>query len=602
MERIPGYHAIDEYGIIGDLHTAALVGPDGGIDWCCLPYFDSPSCFARILDAGIGGCFRVSPVVETQTSVSYVGKTNVLRTVFHAGSCEVVLTDFMPVLSADGSKPDPRRVRICRQIECTRGSGVEIEILFDPRPDYARRDARLAFGTASVRCEDPPLTLRSSRAVAWREGQRTGRLTLDAGDGADLVLTHGNDAGACPPVAEQLEVTKAYWERWIGKCLYRGRWRDAVERSALVLKLMTFRPTGAIIAAPTTSLPESLGDGRNWDYRFSWIRDSALTLNALFLLGYGEEARAYIRWIVDRCRACGENVPILYSITDRDTTPERTLDQLEGYMRSRPVRIGNGARLQVQLDVYGEIIDAIFMYGAWGDPIDDTVYDYVRQMADAICRHWMVKDEGIWEVRGGRQHFTYSKVMCWVGLDRAIRIATERRDTTEREWWEGTRQEIREFIETRCVDAATGAYKQSMESPGPDASSLLIPLFSFQTAQDGTVQRTIDRILELLTENGFVYRYDTDDGLPGEEGAFNICTFWLVEALALAGRTQEALQYFERMREVSGRLGLYAEQTDAKSLQALGNFPQAFTHIGLINAALTLNSLMSREQRDIVQS
>lgn len=590
------YFPINDYGIIGDLHTTALINPEGGIDWFCLPYFDSSSLFAKILDTQKGGSFQIAPNEFEGSHPRYLSKTNILQTLFRGGRSECWLTDFMPIQSEDGSKTNPKEVFVCRQIECTKGTNIEIKLRFDPQPNYAREKTQLNFSPYRVEGVDTPIQLLSDHPIMWDEETREGTLLLSHGDIAHFIFYFGPNKLNLDPqewVDEQFIKTRNFWESWTAKNRYKGRWRKAVERSALTLKMLFFKPTGAIIAAPTASLPEGIGGIRNWDYRFSWLRDSSLTLEALFNLGYTEEARAYMHWIIEKTSHAVGDMHILYPIGQQDTTPEETLDHLEGYRKSAPVRIGNAAAEQFQLDVYGELIDTIYQYAVFQGELEEKFSTYIQNLAGQICKKWHLKDEGIWEVRGEKHHFTHSKVMSWVGLDRAIRLAEEyhfKADLTE---WKETKEKLYHFITTECIHPKEKYLMQSPASPTPDASNLLVPILSFLKAKDPIVLNTLDKTLKTLMENKMIYRYHGDDGLEGSEGAFNICTFWLIEAMALAGRFEEALDIFNHMLEMASYLGLYAEETDTKTLEALGNFPQAFTHIGLIHAALALNSDLS---------
>ena len=490
-----------------------------------------------------------------------------------------------------GSKPDPGVVRLARVIECERGIEVPIEIEFDPRPNYATDAVDLVFEKDVVYSTTHPVWLHCSAPIEWDPESRKGRMVLGHGDRVEMVFSYGeplSDPEVSSWVEDRFFETRSFWETWVGACLYRGRWRGAVERSALTLKMLTFKPTGAVLAALTTSLPEELGGERNWDYRFSWIRDSALTLNALLMLGFHTEAKAFINWLMSRCLVETDAIQILYPIGDWDTTRELELDHFEGYKQSGPVRIGNAATTQLQLDVFGELIESIYLYGIYGEKTDLKRWAYVRRVADDICDKWHLPDEGIWEVRGGRFNFTYSKLMCWVGLDCAIRMAEEEGFAGDVPRWKGARSDISEYMLDSCVHPKERYFMQSAESDAVDAANLLIPRACFLPADDLRVQRTIDKTLEQLTKNGHVFRYRNEDGIQGEEGAFNICTFWLIESLALSGRTEEAHEHFLKVLESCGSCGLMAEETCTKTGQSLGNYPQAFSHIGLINAALTL--------------
>jgi GH15 family glucan-1,4-alpha-glucosidase len=410
----------------------------------------------------------------------------------------------------------------------------------------------------------------------------------------------------CPSEAELnalFDQTVSYWQRWLAKCTYTGRWREIVHRSALALKLLTFAPTGAIVAAPTCSLPESIGGGRNWDYRYTWIRDAAFTLYGLLRIGFTDEAEAFMRWIEARCHELNPDgsLQIMYSIDGHHTLTEQTLDHLEGYKGSQPVRIGNGAYQQVQLDIYGELLDSVYLYNKYGTPISYDLWTQLRRLINWVCDNWQRTDEGVWEVRGGQQHFVYSKLMCWVALDRGLRLADKRSFPADRERWLSVRDQIYEEIMERGWNADRQAFVQAYGSDSLDAANLMLPLVFFVSPTDPRMLKTLDAINQSpakggLVANSLVHRYDAEkgiDGLMGNEGTFNICTFWLVEALTRAGKVEhhrldEARLIFERMLSYANHLGLYAEETGSRG-EALGNFPQAFTHLALISAAFNLD-------------
>jgi GH15 family glucan-1,4-alpha-glucosidase len=596
----PDYYEINDYGLIGDLHTVALINQEGGIDWCCLPYLDSSSIFAKLLDTHRGGSFKISPTHFIKSTSSYLSKTNILQTTFQGADSRVVLTDFMPILSPDGKKEHMEEVFICRQVECEKGQNVEITVHFDPQPDYALTEWPLSFQPKHVTCNAMPINVIFDRPLRWDEKNRTGTVHLSYGETLHCIFSYGVRELKIKPdywLEKQFYTTRKFWEKWVAKCLYTGRWRQRVQRSALALKLMIFQPTGAIAAATTTSLPEDIGGIRNWDYRFSWLRDSALTLNALFLLGYKDEATAYMTWLIGNCDfSNNQELKILAPLSKQGTTEERILEHLEGYKASRPVRIGNAAVTQLQLDIYGELLDCIYLYSVYGEKLHPTILDSVQSLATFICEHWHEKDSSIWEVRGELCHYTYSKLMCWVGLDRAIRIAEDYELNLNLHLFKATQEKIEEFLLKTCIDNDKQYFVQSPERPVADASNLLIPIFGFLSPHHQLMTNTIDQTLIQLTRNHMVLRYDTEDGLEGSEGTFNLCTFWLVEALALAGRVEEAMVYFGHMLEIGNHLGLFAEQTEQHSMSALGNFPQAFTHIGLINSALTLNQINNKHR------
>jgi len=590
------YKKIEDYGIIGNLETCALVGNDGSIDWCCFPHIESPSVFAAILDNEKGGHFAVRPAGPFQSRQKYVESTNVLQTVFRTPTGTAILTDFMPMEGEGGGTHHTRAV--FRKVTCDEGA-VEMEADFMPRFDYARAETvvePIRDGVAA-RGNGETLYLKSSIGFNTGEGRATGSWALQEGEVLWLALYYGRegplDLGAWDAA---LEGTIRYWEDWghkcgSGTCIFYGPWHEHVVRSGLVLKLLTHHETGAICAAPTTSLPEAIGGVRNWDYRFSWIRDSAFTVQALYNLGHGEEAKGYLRWFMELCRERHEpsDIQIMYGLHGEQDLEERVLEHLSGYRGSRPVRVGNGAAKQRQLDIYGELLNAFYEMARYGEDIPKGEWGYIRKIVDYVCQVWDTRDAGIWEVRGEARHFVYSKLMCWVAIDRGIKIAGLHGFEAPLDRWERTRREIREAILERGFNQGLNSFVQAFDSETLDATSLLIPMMGFLPFDDPRVQGTIDATLKhLMAGNGLVYRYKGEDGLPGEEGAFVLCTFWLVDALALSGRVEEAGEVFNGIMNHISPLGLFAEEVDPETGEQLGNFPQAFSHIGLVNSALYL--------------
>lgn len=598
--RERGYRPIGDYALIGDAHTAALVATDGSIDWLCWPHFDDPAVFCRLLDAQRGGWFRVGPVGEHAVSRTYAGDTNVLTTTFRSSGGAVRLTDLMPArqrgTDASGEDLEPS-CQVLRLVEGLAGE-MEIEVEFRPTFDYdrtetalaVRHDGAVAHANGATLILDCPVELESGASDALH-----GRLRVAADDRFWVTLSYRSESAPAEPALRgpapdvMLEETLAYWRRWSAGCSYAGPYHELVRRSALTLKLLTFAPTGALVAAPTTSLPEEIGGARNWDYRYAWLRDASLILSAFEGIGYHREATDFFGWLGEVCLRGGHDLKIMYRIDGSPELPERTLDHLEGYRRSRPVRIGNAAAGQRQLDVYGEVLDAASLHVEYLGQPDADIWGVLWRLADQAAARWREPDQGIWEVRGGARHFLYSKLLCWVALDRAIRLAeraglADGRPTR----WRRTRGEIRRAILTRGYDPELGAFTQALGEQALDASALALPLLGFLPATDPRVRSTVQRIQERLTGHGLVYRYLADDGLPGSEATFALCSFWLVDNLASAARVDEAQALFERVTGYANDVGLLAEEIDPASGDLLGNYPQGFTHLALIRSALTI--------------
>ena len=601
------YQAIENYGVIGDLRTAALIGQNGSLDWLCLPHFDSPSVFAAILDDQKGGYFQIEPTcADVTTKQLYWPDTNVLITRFLSlqGVAEVV--DFMPINGVQ---------RLIRRVHCVRGE-LPFKMVCRPAFDYARAGHTVEASSEGVvfRSSACSLSLATRVPLEVRGAGVHTEFTIHEGETLSFVLAPlaaGDDAKPCPSEGEMessFDDTVTYWRRWLSKCTYQGRWRETVHRSALALKLLTFAPTGALVAAVTASLPETLGGERNWDYRYTWIRDAAFSLYGLLRIGFTDEAAAFMEWLGNTALAHSDDgsLDIMYRIGEQTPLHEEKLSHLEGYKGSAPVRIGNDASRQLQLDIYGELMDAVYLYNKYGTPISFELWRHVRRTLNWVCDNWQRPDESIWEPRGGPYQAVYSKLMCWVALDRGVRLADKRSFPSDRERWLRVRDQIYEEIMERGWNEELGTFVQGYDSDALDAATLLMPLVFFLSPTDPRMLRTLEAIRQPphkggLVSDSLVFRYNlhhSADGLMGEEGTFNMCTFWLVEALTRAGQTdpkklEEARLTFERMLGYANHLGLYAEET-GPSGEALGNFPQAFTHLSLISAAFNLDRALGK--------
>ncbi len=611
------YLPIEDYAVVGNMRTIALVGRSGSIDWLCFPNFDSPSVFGAILDDNKGGRFRIcADHDDANCKQLYWPDTNVLVTRFLSADGVAELIDYMPI---GARRQDHAGYRgLIRRVRVVRG---ELSFQMECRPafNYARDPHELHIVEGGAKFLSQNLHMALATGVKLRkdgDGVRA-EFTLSEGQAASFewhaLEDDSQSIGLSDEEADDLfHDTIQFWRNWLSGCTYRGRWREMVNRSALVLKLMTFQPTGAIVAAPTCSLPESMGGSRNWDYRYTWIRDSAFTIYALLRIGFTQEASEFMRFLDARCHEIPPDgsLQVMYGIDGRHILTEERLDHLEGYKGSSPVRIGNAAYQQLQLDIYGELMDSVYLYNKYATPISYDLWRYLRRLTDWVCDHWREKDEAIWEVRGGSREFTYSKLMCWVALDRALRLADKRSFPADRNRWTYMRDEIYETIMDKGWNQNRNAFTQSFSNDALDASLLVMPLMLFVSPTDPRMIRTIDAIDRPpseggLVSDGLVYRYDvskTPDGLKGEEGTFNICTFWLVEALTRAGRhdperLNRARLLFEQMLGYANHVGLYAEQTGPRG-EALGNFPQAFTHLALISAAYNLDRMLGGNAGD----
>ncbi|HEX6940843.1 MAG TPA: glycoside hydrolase family 15 protein [Longimicrobiales bacterium] len=590
----PRYKPISDYAIIGDMRTAALVGLDGSIDWCCFPRFDSPSVFAAILDRDAGGRFRIAPTARYTSTQRYLPATNILVTEFHTDHGGVVeLTDFMPAGERTYELVAPHEIH--RRIECKRGE-VEIEIHFEPRFGYGASPVYLLprrNGLLATDREREALALAAPDSIWWELDEANAcaraRLRVRPGEALWIVLRYDDDE--VHPVAAyesqaRLDATAAFWDRWVSRIRYHGPYRAQVERSALVLKLLFYDPTGAVVAAPTTSLPEEIGGVRNWDYRFTWLRDASFTLYALHVLGQYDEENRFMDYLKRVARKSADHLQIMYGIGGERVLTEQELPHLEGYRGSRPVRIGNGAYDQLQLDVYGEILETAYLWHE-NHPMTEGLWSLLAGLADWVADNWRRKDSSIWEVRAGLQHYVFSKVMCWVALDRAIKLAERLALPGALDRWRRERDAIHEEVTREGWSEAKQAFVQYYGTDALDAANLQIGIVGFLPRDHPRVKSTIEATLRELTSDDqeLVYRYVNPDGLPGGEGVFSICTFWLADALILSGDVERGERIFQRMLRHANHVGLYSEEIDPRTGEFLGNFPQAFTHIALINTA-----------------
>jgi GH15 family glucan-1,4-alpha-glucosidase len=585
---------IADHAVIGDLATIALVGTDGTIDFLCWPNFDSPSIFTALLDPARGGHYALAPdIPDARRQQLYLPDTNVVLTRWMGAEIAAELIDLMPVTTKD-TEAGPC---IIRQIRATRGR-VTFRLRCAPRFDYARiaGKAGVENGQAWMRAENnPPLRLTGQAAFSADGSDIVAEITLEAGQKVSFVLDGGATPAPDPAEVEAiLQRTIVHWQGWARHSTYRGRWREMVMRSSLVLKLLTSRRDGSILAAGTFGLPEAPGGIRNWDYRATWIRDASFTVYALMRLGYATEAEAFTRWVDDRAREAGPDgtLRIMYGVNGHGRLEEQVLDHLAGYGGARPVRIGNDAFQQEQLDIYGELMDSIYLSNKYGPAISHDDWQGVLRVIDHVCEHWEKADAGIWEVRDAPRHYLHSRLMCWVAVDRAIRLASKRSLAAPFERWVTARNAIHDDIWANFWNEEQGHFVRSRGSAELDGAMLMMPLVRFVSATDPRWLATLDAIHDSLGNDGLMYRYREADGLEGQEGAFAACSFWYVECLARAGRTQEAHICFEKMLCCANHVGLYAEQFNMRG-DFLGNFPQAFTHLSLISAAFYLDRKIS---------
>lgn len=594
---------IENHGIIGDLHTAALVGMDGTIDFLCFPRFDSPTIFASLLDSERGGYFQIAPAGADgfRHKQLYFPDTNLLLTRFLAEDGVVEISDFMPIEHLGHSHDLVRRVKVVR-------GELALRMRCAPRFDYGRakhtvekRDHEVIF--VSQGKDRTALRLQTSVPVRVQGGDAVAEFKLRAGENAWFILEEarsGEESPAAQPgyTVTAFKETMNFWLRWVSRSRYRGRWREMVNRSALTLKLLTSQPFGSIVAAPTFGLPEEIGGARNWDYRFTWVRDASFTLYALMRLGYTDEASAFMRWIEARCREKTPSGPlqVVYRIDGSRHLRETELKHWTGYRNSAPVRIGNGAVGQKQLDIYGDLLDSVYIYNKHVEPISYDFWMNLVRLIDWVCEHWQEPDEGVWEMRGGRRPFLYSRVLCWVAVDRGIRLALDRSFPAPIERWRRVRDKIYQEVYHKFWDPRLRAFVQYKGAQSLDAASLLMPMLNFISPLDPRWASHLATVEQALVEDSLVYRYNTlkgaDDGLSGGEGTFSMCSFWYVECLARAGNLKQARFILEKSLGYANHLGLYSEELGMRGEQ-LGNFPQAFTHLAMISAAWNLEWRLS---------
>jgi GH15 family glucan-1,4-alpha-glucosidase len=589
--RDRGFAPIRDYALIGDGRTAALVARDGSVDWLCLPNLDSPSVFGALLDNERGGSFVLRPAVPFSVTRGYRPDSNILETTFTTDRGRVRIVDAMPL---PGEELCPIR-ELARAVEGLEGT-VPMEWSVSPRFHYGRGrttfDRRGCIPVATCGGHAVAISSWDAGTPVWNGGALQASMTITAGAGALIALTAAYEEPLVFPsrraVEARVAATDRFWKEWTAARSYDGPWRDAVMRSALALKLMIFSASGASVAAPTTSLPEEIGGIRNWDYRYCWIRDSAFLIDALFRLGCRTEAQALFWWFMQATALTAPHLQVLYRLDGGSRAPEQTLD-LSGYLGSRPVRIGNGAVDQRQLDVYGDLLETVWIYARGNHRLDPDTGRRVAEIADHVCGIWRNTDAGIWEMRGEPRHFTHSKVMCWVALDRTIRLAEEgavpRRSIGR---WRREAAAIVDFVDTRCWSERSRSYVQYAGGDDLDASLLMLSLMGYGGADSPRVASTVDAVARELRKGPYVYRYRTRDGLPGNEGCFLNCSFWLAGALARKGRVADARTLMADLLAEANDVGLYAEEIDPASGAFLGNFPQALVHLSLIDAALAV--------------
>jgi GH15 family glucan-1,4-alpha-glucosidase len=597
------YQPIESYGVIGDLSTVALVGMNGSVDFMCFPAFDSPTIFARLLDFKRGGYFQIAPAAaEYKFHQRYLPDTNILLTRFLGTDGIAAISDFMPMKHLGHHHSLIRRVKVVR-------GEMSIRMVCSPKFDYARCSHKVEKKGGQIifvpeNKQFPSLRLRGSMPVRVENGEAVAEFKLRAHETAFFILEEAKRNEESPSanpdyVSEAFKETMNYWLDWVAHSNYQGRWREMVVRSALTLKLLTSLQYGSIVAAPTFGLPEAVGGSRNWDYRYAWIRDSSFTLYALMRLGYTDEARAFMQWMEKRCRELkpGRPLQVMYRLDGGHDLLEISLKHFEGYKKSRPVRIGNAASNQFQLDIYGELMDSIYIYDRHGEQISYDFWTNIATLVDWICKNWRKPDNGIWEVRGDARSFLHSRAMCWLAIDRAMKIARERSFPAPLVHWHRTCDLIYKNIYETFWNKKLKSFVQYRSADAVDASLLLLPLVKFISPTDPRWKSTLKLIEERLVEDSLVYRYRPGraaaDGMSGKEGTFSVCSFWYVECLARAGDLKQARFIFEKALGYANHLGLYAEQLGPCG-EHLGNFPQALTHIALISAAWSLNQKLEQ--------
>ena len=596
-----GQHSPDigSHGLIGDMSSAALVATDGTIDWLCMPRFDSPSVFAALLDSKSGGRFQISPASAGCGRQEYLPDTNILQTYFRTETGLMTVTDFMPVRRGLLSEDAPHEVH--RIVRCESGE-VDVRCEFEPRLDYARGVTVLSPLREGVQARGGRQTLSLLANVPLRiDGERAvARFELRQGESAHFVLAYGHGKPVRVDTyrtAARLDDTCMFWQEIVAGIRYEGAWTEAVKRSLLVLHLMMYRRTGAIIAAPTTSLPETLGGSRNWDYRYAWLRDSSFTVDILYRVGDNGGGDRYIDWLLDQCKLNDRKTRIVYGETPNSSLREQTLDHLEGYAGSRPVRIGNGAARHLQLDVFGEVILAIHTLFKLQGRMLGRAWALVTKFAETVIFNWRRRDRGVWEVRGRQRHFVYSKIMCWAALDRAAKIAVMQKEDGLARRWAAAAETIRHEVLTDGWSDSKQAFRQRYDDDALDASNLVIPFLGLLPPDDPRIRMNADAIARELADGPFVWRYrpsETDDGLDSqEEGAFTLLSFWLIGNLLYTGQADKAAEYFEQIMSHANHLGLFSEMIDPRSGALLGNFPQAYSHVGLIHTARNLDRALS---------